>query len=592
MNLFTHLKNQISILDVVQEYTALKKAGIYWKGHCPFHHEKTASFTVSPHKEIFYCFGCHMGGDVITFIGKLENCTPMEAAKHLIDRYQIAIPETLLKETRSTSSKEKNRYADICAGVAQWCSDNLRKTPSVMAYLGTRGINPASINYFGLGYFPGGLTAIKGLVNAMRSEGFLANDLVEANILAQGKTVLYSPFEERIIFPIKDQLGRHCGFGGRVYKEGDERAKYYNSRENEFFTKGSLIFGLDLAKKSIQKEETVFLVEGYTDCIAMVQHGFTNTVATLGTACTAQHLKQLSRYAQKLVVLYDGDNAGHEAVLRLTQLCWQVSMDLSVVQLPAKEDPASLLSRGHNLKEQITQAMDIFDFFIASMTSNYSNKPLGEKLAVARKIVGIIEQLDDPLKRDLLLQKASKTLEIPFESLKGQLHEPNGGAPRESEDQANSELQGSVESPQLRLERKIFSGIMNNVKLFNTTNEDYLIAYLPSPLRDILHNLKNARSAQPSLDFITFFDMLSSEQQNEVTRTMLASNTQLDENEFEQLMTQLHKQHWKLTVHTIKLKLAAARASGDNAAVATVLNDFLELKKKMVPKDPVKMRGH
>lgn len=588
MNLFTHLKNQLSILDVVQEYTALKKAGIYWKGHCPFHHEKTASFTVSPHKEIFYCFGCNMGGDVITFIGKLENCTPMEAAKHLIDRYQITIPEALLKDAHSASPQEKNRYTEICALVAEWCSDSLRKTPSVMGYLASRGINQGSINYFGIGYFPGGLAAIKSLISHMRDHSILANDLVDTHILAQGKTVLYSPFEERIIFPIKDQLGRHCGFGGRIFKEGDERAKYYNSRENEFFTKGSLIFGFDMAKKSIQKQETAFLVEGYTDCVAMVQHGYTNTVATLGTACTAQHLKQLSRYAQKLMILYDGDKAGHEAVMRLTQLCWQVSMDLMVVQLPPKEDPASLLSKGINLKEEIAQAQDIFDFFIASLGTNFSSKPLGEKLAVARKIITIIEQLDDPLKRDLLLQKASKTLDIPFESLKGQIL---GGHPPAV--QASAQEEGVLaDSSQLKLEKKIFSAIMNNVKLFNEKNEDYLIAYLPSPLRDVLNTLKNARMANTALDFISFFDMLSGDEQSVVTQNMLASTTQLDENEFEQLMTQLHKKHWKLTVNTIKLKLATARSQGDNATVSTLLNDFLELKKKMVPKDPLKMRGH
>src|SRR5579872_72411 len=251
MNLFTYLKNQISILDVIQEYTALKKAGIYWKGHCPFHHEKTASFTVSPHKEIFYCFGCHVGGDVITFIAKVENCSPMEAAKHLIDRHSIEIPEALLNNASATQGNEKNRYGEICHQVAQWCNTKLRDSAIARDYLTQRGITPASITYFSLGYFPGGLAAIKEFVSHMRDHNVLAQELVETHILAQGKTVLYSPFEERIIFPIKDQLGRNCGFGGRVFKQIDERAKYYNSRENEFFSKGTLLFGLDLAKKSI-----------------------------------------------------------------------------------------------------------------------------------------------------------------------------------------------------------------------------------------------------------------------------------------------------------------------------------------------------
>src|SRR5205085_2740721 len=141
-------------------------------------------------------------------------------------------------------------------------------------------------------------------------------DLVDCHILAQNKNLYYSPFEERILFPIKGPMGRVCGFGGRVYKKHDTRPKYYNTKESDFFIKGSLLFGFDEAKKAIQAAQSVFMVEGYTDCLAMVQHGFTNTVATLGTACTQNHLKLLSRHADLLYVLYDADAAGTQAILR------------------------------------------------------------------------------------------------------------------------------------------------------------------------------------------------------------------------------------------------------------------------------------
>ena len=170
-----------------------------------------------------------------------------------------------------------------------------------------------------------------------------------AGILSESKNALYSPFEDRIMFPITDNLGRFCGFGGRTFMPQDERPKYYNSKENNFFTKGSLIFGLNVAKRDIQHKEIVFVVEGYMDCIAMAQHGYTNTVATLGTACTLEHLKQLSRYASYVYVLYDGDAAGQSAILRLTELCWNVNMDLKVIRLPRQEDPASFLAKGKAL---------------------------------------------------------------------------------------------------------------------------------------------------------------------------------------------------------------------------------------------------
>ena len=319
MNLFNYIKNHISILDVVQQYATLKKAGLYYKGICPFHYEKTPSFTVSPHKEIFYCFGCHVGGDVISFTAQAEQCSPLGAAQHLVEYYHLEIPEDIMGSLAKTSQEghhEKKRYHQLCQQAMHWFHQNLIKSPAVLNYVRQRSIQQAMIERFSLGYFPGGYHAIKRLIAYVGQENFLVDDLLKANILAEGKTDLYSPFEERIIFPIKDHLGRICGFGGRVYKKDDERPKYYNSRENSYFNKGSLLFGFDNAKKSIQEHGAVFLVEGYTDCIAMVQNNYTNTVATLGTACTLEHLHHVARYAQELFVLYDGDQAGQKAVLR------------------------------------------------------------------------------------------------------------------------------------------------------------------------------------------------------------------------------------------------------------------------------------
>ena len=156
MNLFSYLKTRITILDVVSEYATLKKAGLYWKGQCPFHSEKTASFTVSPHKEIFYCFGCHVGGDVVAFIARIEQCSQTEAAKHLIERYQIELPSTLANDM-GTSNDESKRYYQICEAVAQWCHAQLLKSADAFSYLSKRGITQKNIANFTLGYFPGGL---------------------------------------------------------------------------------------------------------------------------------------------------------------------------------------------------------------------------------------------------------------------------------------------------------------------------------------------------------------------------------------------------------------------------------------------------
>src|SRR5579859_5964285 len=346
MNLFSFVKSQVFILDVINEYVTVKKAGIYYKGTCPFHSEKTASFTVSPHKEIFYCFGCHATGDVIAFIAQIEHCSQKEAADHLIDRHGIEVPAHIsIERETSQEHNQKKRYFELCDLAAEWAHKNLETNPQALSYFTNRGFTKQTLQLFNVGYFAGGQNGIKNLINFVGQHQFLIDDLLEAHILVQGKQVRYSPFEERLLFPIKDNLGRSCGFGGRIFKEGDERAKYYNSHENQFFTKGSLFFGLHMAKQSIQERASAFIVEGYTDCMAMVQHGYSNTIATLGTACTLEHLKILSRYVHTVHVIYDGDQAGQKAMLRLAELCWEVNLELKVVCLPDKEDPASLLTK-------------------------------------------------------------------------------------------------------------------------------------------------------------------------------------------------------------------------------------------------------
>jgi len=586
MNIFNYIKQHVSILEVVREYATLKKAGLYWKGRCPFHNEKTASFTVSPHKEIFYCFGCHSGGDAITFITKIEQCSPFDAAKHLSEHYQITLPQALNSEKIEKITEQKNQYINICKLVAQWCHTRLLKNPTLLQYLQKRGFNRASITYFTLGYFPGGLHAINALIQRMKEQQILPHDLLETHILNAGKTVLYSSFEERLIFPIKNHLGQYCGFGGRIFKEQDSRSKYYNSRENNHFIKGNLLFGLDLAKKNIQKTGTVFLVEGYTDCIAMVQHGFSNTVATLGTACTLNHLKLLERYANQLYVLYDEDNAGKKAILRLTELCWQASMELKVVSLPSREDPASFLARNHDndLQPFINRAQDIFFFFANSLGSNFSTKPLNDKIETIRSFLQTLVTINDSLKQDILLQKGVNIFNIPFESLKRELDNIKNKKIKSNKNVSNPPSNKHFHTVTVLsdLEKKIFCAIINNMTLLNGENGQYLVDHLPSPLSTILKQLKLVRQERTSFTFSQFFDQLNEHQKHWVSQLLLKQEEEINEITFKQLFIQWQKQQWKIIVQNIKMKLVQVKQQGDEAKVEEILDNFTKLKQKMV----------
>jgi len=528
---------------------------------------------------------------LLALLQKIENCSPLEAAKQLADRYQLSIPKELSFEhsgDRDQQAEHKSRYEKICAITADWCFQNITKTPIALSYLKSRGLSDSTIRNFMIGYFPGGLVNIKAYIKYCNSHSLLVNDLTDANILAESKGMLYSPFEERIIFPIKDHLGRHCGFGGRIFKPNDQRPKYYNSKENEFFNKGSLLFGLDMAKKSIQKAEYAFLVEGYTDCITMVQYGFTNTIATLGTACTADHLKILGRYAQHVYVLYDGDAAGQQAMMRLTELCWQANLELRVLRLPAAEDPASFLSSKGDINALIAKAKDIFDYFIDTLGTGFSQKSLAEKLQIARKCIEAINTLDDGLKQDILLQKASKTFDIPVQSLKNELgiaarrHTPPHQREHKEVTDRNKSTVPINEDEGIRLEKKIFSAILSRMHLLTEHNEEYLFEYLPSPLCDLLTKLKQQRDQFPSIDFTHYYNQLTEDEQRYVSKALIEFEDEPEQKEFEQLLIQLQKKNWKVIVSSIKHKLAQAKKENDEAKVQKILADFLELKKKLL----------
>ncbi len=579
MSLFKFIKTKVSIVDVVNEYTSLKKAGYYLKGTCPFHQEKTASFTVSPHKEIFYCFGCHATGDVISFIEQIEHCTPVEAVKFLADRYNISLPqeEFFLPTGAASRQTAHDRYKYIYAMLIAWSREQLAGSPEAMDYLDARSMSAQSRDYFDIGYFPGGHQGTRACIQALGRKNILLQDLTEAGIFIEGQHGNYSPFEERILFPIIDHMGHPCGFGGRVFRPDDTRPKYYNSRDSAYFNKGSLLFGFDKAKRAIREHESVFLVEGYMDCIAMVQYGYHNTVATLGTACTQEHIKTLARYAKTLYVVYDGDKAGQEAMLRLADMGWESTIDMYTLTLPSGEDPASVLSREHSIDQYISKAADIVTFFVTTLGTTFSQRPLQEKLQLSERIVNLLRKIDDPLKQEFLLQKTSQILGIPTISMKQQISRQKQLVTKQGFMAPNS----AVILPEIsKLEQRIFAAIINNMSLIREQWLTDYIHYSCKPLQDIIVTLQAAYETNKALDFTDFFAILNSEEQHTVVQIMMACEEDLAVHEVQRLVHEFDKRHWKVKAHTIAMQLEQARRTQDTALAEELLREFVELKKK------------
>jgi len=574
-SIFGFIKTKVTILDLIGEYTTLKKAGSYWKGHCPFHFERTPSFTVSPHKEIYYCFGCQETGDVVNFIARAEQLTPWEAAQFLVEKYNLDVPSEF--QEKKGKLYEKKHYYEMYKHVAEFCHQELLTNKEALAYLARRNISQESIRKYLLGYFPAH-AGIKSLIAFCHKQSFFTQDLGAAHIIQEQKNGWYSPFEDRIIFPIKDSMGRYCGFGGRIFKEHDDRAKYYNSHDHELFNKSSILFGFDSAKKSIQSSGQAYIVEGYIDCIAMVQAGYQNTIATLGTSCTAEHLSLISRYASHLIFVYDGDAAGHNALARITKLCWSFTLELSVITLPESEDPASFLLKNKDMHRLIEKKQDIFNYFIEKTGKSQAETSFQEKMETIEHLITFIGMNEDPLKQSLLFQKAAEALHIPLESLYA--HKDK----KKSKKIADTPSQKSVIDSNLsKLEKKLLCVILNEKLLLSSEDEEFIINSLPDTIKNILKKAVYHFTQRGQRNFISLFEYLD-ESEKKIVSTLVFDNNHLSpEDTVEELVIQFYRKQWKIALNNVKLKLAGARGKEAEQA-AIVLEEFHTLKQKMLRK--------
>jgi DNA primase len=587
--LFSYIKERLSILDIVSHYVRLKNIGTYWKGSCPFHSETDASFTVSPDKQIFYCFGCHEGGDAIGFVAKIENMTQLEAAHHLIEQYQVAVPQELLslKITAPEEKEAKDRYYAVCQCLASWAHEQLKKSSEASAYVKNRSITQETCDAFQVGYFPGGSRAFNSLMAYAQPHGFLIKDFLEYNIVLEGRGSFYSPFEERILFPINNSAGKTCGFGGRVFKAGDDRPKYYNSKEHEGFEKGKLLFGFQMAKKSMTDKGSAFLVEGYMDSIMMVQYGYTNTVATLGTACTLEHLKIISRCVNTLFVLYDGDPSGQQAMIRLVELAWSVNLDLNVIKLPPSHDPASFLIEHKTLDSLLSGAVDIMTFFVESLSAQFGTKSMAQKMEVAQKIALNIAKVTDPFKQDLLLLRLSTVTQLPFQSLKELLQSSKKATPRSTSVVVNKTLAlsgvddggGNIAV----LEEKIFSAILNGMDLGrNHKVPEALKPYFEQSWQQILELFEKVMHTHERFSAKHFYDLLQEPYKTQAMKASMKHGNYADERDFNCLLDRFCKYHWKQIVKDMRDRMKQVEQDVDQQKLKEHLDQFNVLKSRMM----------
>ncbi|MDD4003715.1 MAG: DNA primase [Elusimicrobiaceae bacterium] len=422
------IRERVDIVDVIREYVpSLKKAGRTYKARCPFHNEKTPSFTVNQDKGMFYCFGCQSGGDVFAFVMKIENIPFNEAAEKLAKRAGIEWQQ----DSRTLGPEQKERLEikktlDFAAGFFHKTLLETAAAGPARDYLAKRGLTRETTGKFMLGYAPGTATA---LANAAKKAGYSAQQLHKAGLVSAAETGSRDYFRDRVIFPITDQRGDTVAFGGRVM--GDGQPKYLNSPETAVFVKSRVLYGLNLAAQPIRRTGRAVLLEGYMDVIACHQHGADYTVAPLGTSLGEGHAALLKRYASEAVVLFDGDSAGIRAALRAGRILTAAGIYTKISLLPDGQDPDDYV-RAHGkdgLEKLLARAVDVAAFHTQLALAEVK-KPLSpvDKTRLADLLAETVAMQPDEIVRAEWLRDTAEKIGVSENLFAKRVREVKGGA--------------------------------------------------------------------------------------------------------------------------------------------------------------------
>ena len=460
------MKNDI--VDVISGYVKLQKKGSNYFGLCPFHNEKSPSFSVSPSKQMYYCFGCGAGGNVITFVMEYENYSFMEALQMLADRAGVALPKQEYSKEAKEAADLRTALLEINRMAANYYYFQLTNPQGEVGYryLRDRQLADDTIRHFGLGFAN---KTSDDLYRYLRAKGYDDKILKETGLVTIEERGAHDKFWNRVMFPIMDVNNRVIGFGGRVMGAGEP--KYLNSPETKLFDKSRNLYGLNYARLS--REKYILICEGYMDVIAMHQAGFTNAVASLGTAFTTQHAALLKRYTDKVVLTYDSDGAGTKAALRAIPILRDVGMSIRVLNMQPHKDPDEFIKNmgAEAFRERIEQARNSFLFEIDVLKRNYEMDDPEQKTEVYNQVAKKLCEFPEALERENYLEAVSREFFINYEDLKRLVNRMGARlgpvAPREEEENTAGKKKKDREDGRNQSQRLLLTWLIENPFLFD-----------------------------------------------------------------------------------------------------------------------------
>jgi DNA primase len=418
------------VVDVISTYVRLKKRGKDYLGLCPFHQEKTPSFSVSPQKQLFYCFGCHRGGDVVKFVMEYEKSSYVEALEQLAERASITITRT---EEAYEAANETEKLYNVMSYAARTFFTNLTKSNEgefALSYFRERGFTNQTMTTFGLGY---SLRSWESLLKKAQEDGIDPEDLAKVGLIRRREDGSnYDTFRGRAMFPIFNTSGRVIGFGARKLYDDDALGKYINSSETPIYHKSKVLYGLSQAKETIRERDFAVLVEGYADLISVFQAGTKNIVASSGTALTPEQIQLISRYTKNITLVYDADSAGANAMMRGVDLILEGGLDVHIVQLPEGEDPDSFVKKngGEAFEDLMKKGVSFIDYKASEfLRSGKFESPEGKTEAI-RGLVQSIAKIPDQLKRTFFIKDVAEKYNLYESTLYGELEKSTRRVPQ------------------------------------------------------------------------------------------------------------------------------------------------------------------
>ena len=417
--LIEEIRSSNDIVDVISQYVILKRSGRNFFGLCPFHKEKSPSFSVSPDKQIFHCFGCGVGGNVIHFVSKIENLNFPETLELLANRANITLPALDNSYEDNKKAILKSKVYEINEITAKFYHENLYKPTSKIAqeYIKKRKLDNRTLKSFLIGYSGN----FDELYKLLRQKGFKDEEILASSLVNRAENGRFiDRFRNRLMIPIQDATGKFIAFGGRVLD--DSKPKYINSPENIVYSKGRNLFGLNIAKKGDTKK--LIIVEGYMDAISLYQRGITNVVASLGTALTEQQGRLLRKNSEQVIIGYDADGAGQAATLRGLEILQNMGCDIRVLQIYGAKDPDEFVIKygPERFQKCVDSAISLVEFKIKILKQNLNLENINDKIKFLNEVAKILSKVDNNMEKELYIEKISKEYGISKEAIYGEVN--------------------------------------------------------------------------------------------------------------------------------------------------------------------------